>query len=109
MPTILSKQNFQTVLEGTDKLSLVLFKAEWSGACQILEPIYRELARSYRSQVSFFVIDAEAEKDLQDQFRIMDLPTILFFRSGQLIDHVVGLTSKNKLIAKIEDALSLLN
>jgi thioredoxin 1 len=109
MPTTLSKTNFQATLEQTKKLSLVQFKTEWSGACQILDPIYRELAKSYKGQVAFFIIDAEDEKELHDQYMILELPTILFFRSGQVIDQVAGLTSRNKLIAKIENALSPLN
>ena len=109
MPTTLSKTNFHSALEQTKKLSLVQFKTEWSGACQIIDPIYRELAKSYKGQVDFFTIDAEEEKELHNQYMIMELPTILFFRSGKVIDYVVGLTSKNKLIAKIENALALLN
>jgi thioredoxin 1 len=109
MPTTLSKMNFQTALDQTKKLSLVQFKTEWSGACQIIDPIYQDLAKSYKGLVDFFTIDAEAEKELHDRYAIVELPTILFFSSGQVIDHVIGLTSKNKLIAKIENALSLLN
>ena len=109
MPTTLSNTNFQTTLGKAKNLSLVQFKTEWSGACQIMDPIYRELAKSYKGQVQFFTIDAEAEKELQSQFMITELPTILFFCSGQVVDHAVGLVSKNKLIAKIENALSSLN
>lgn len=109
MLTTLSKTNFQSEIRGTKNLSLVQFKTEWSGACQIIDPVYRELAKSYNAQVNFFTVDAEKEKDLHREFGIRELPTILFFKSGQLIDHVIGLTSKNRLIAKIENALSPAN
>ena len=109
MPTTLSKLNFQSALAGAKSLSLVQFKTEWSGACQIIDPISRELAKSYRGQVDFFTIDAEAEKELHDEYAITELPTILFFRGGLVVDYAAGLISRNKLIAKIENALSFLN
>lgn len=90
-------------------LSLVQFKTEWSGACQIISPIYEELARSYKGAVSFFSIDVEEEKGVDKDFGVMEIPTILFFRNGNLVDHVVGLISKNMLIMKIENALAAVN
>jgi thioredoxin 1 len=109
MTTTLSKTNFQTALATTKNLSLVQFKTEWSGACQIIHQMCGELAKSYNGLVDFFQVDADTDKELQQAYGIQELPTILFFKSGHLIDHVAGLTSKNKLIAKIENALSSLN
>jgi thioredoxin 1 len=109
MPVTLSKTNFKTEIMKTNNLSVVQFKVEWSGACQIIDPVYKELSKSYKGQVNFFSVDADKERDLYREFGISELPTILFFKSGQLIDHAVGLTSKNKLIAKIENALATLN
>ena len=55
--------------------------------------------------VSFYMVDVKKEAGLAEQYGIMDLPTILFFKSGQLVDHVKGLVPKNVLIDKIETAL----
>ena len=109
MPITISKENFKTELFKTKKISVVQFTTEWSGACQIINPIYKDLAKSYRGQVNFFLVDADKEKELYHQYGIIELPTLLFFRSGSLIDHVVGLTSRNKIIAKIENALASIN
>jgi len=109
MPVKLSKTNFHIEVMKTKSLSVVQFKTEWSGACQIIDPIYKELSKSYKGQLDFFSVDADKERDLYKEFGISELPTILFFKSGQLIDHAVGLTSKNKLIAKIENAIATLN
>ena|SRR5882672_11168903 len=87
-------------------LSLVQFKTDWSGACQIISPVYEELAKSYKGTASFFSIDVEKEKGVDIDFGVTEYPTILFFRKGQVIDHVVGLTPKNVLITKIENALT---
>ncbi len=87
-------------------LSLVKFKTEWSGACQILEPVFNKLALTYKGLVNFFTIDVEVEKGVQEEYGIIELPTILFFSKGIIIDHTIGLISKNGLINKIENALA---
>ncbi|MBD0332458.1 MAG: hypothetical protein ICV66_07365 [Chitinophagaceae bacterium] len=102
-----SIENFKKEVIENSILSLVKFKTRWSGACQIIKPVYDELAKTYQGAVQFFSVDIEKEKTLHLEFGVTELPTILFFKGGQLIDHVVGLTSRNILIAKIENALSL--
>lgn len=90
-------------------LSLVQFKAEWNGASQIISMIYDDLARSYRGMADFHVVDFEAENEVSKAFGITEVPTILFLKGGQIIDHAVGLVPKNVLIAKIEAALNNTN
>jgi len=51
-------------------------------------------------------VDVETEKGIEKEYSIMELPTILFFRSGKIVDHAVGLTSRNILISKIENAIA---
>jgi thioredoxin-like negative regulator of GroEL len=109
MPTQLTNSNFNSIINTVKHLALVQFKTEWSGASQIIAPMYNELAKSYKGVVSFFMIDADVEKDLYHQYRIMELPTILFFRNGFLIDNAVGLVSKTMLKRKIEKALESFN
>lgn len=109
MPRPLSKQNFRTEIMKAKNLSVVQFRTEWSGACQIIDSIYKDLAKTYKGQVEFFSVDVDHEKELYDQYQVKELPTILFFKNDELVDHVVGLISKNKLIAKIENALASVN
>ncbi len=93
----------------TETLTLVLFRTEWNGACQIVSMIYRRLAKSYKDKAIFFTVDFEKEPFLSKEFGIAEVPTILFFKNGMLIDHAVGLTAKNVLISKIESALNPIN
>lgn len=88
-------------------LALVQFKTEWSGACQIILPIYEELAASYKGQAKFYTIDMEVQGSIGNEYGITELPTILFFRNGSIVDHVTGLAPKNVLIGKIENALTI--
>jgi thioredoxin 1 len=95
-------------LEATRKenLSLALFKTEWNGACQIVSLIYEDMAKLYHDEADFFTVDFEKETSLSKEFGIVEVPTILFFKNGALVDHAVGMTAKNLLIAKIESALN---
>lgn len=103
---MISKADFKREIIENGNLSLVQFKLEWSGACQIISPVYEELARSYRGLVNFFTVDVEKEAGLDDEYGIMELPTILFFDSGKVIDFVTGLAPRNVMIHKIENALA---
>ena len=105
----ISRKEFEKEVIDNHSLALVQFKIEWSGACQIISPIYEELAASYKGLASFYTVDVETEKGLDSEYGIQELPTILFFKSGRVIDHICGLTPKNVMISKIENALSELN
>jgi thioredoxin 1 len=106
MNRMISKKEFSKEVIGSMNVSLVQFKLEWSGACQIIAPVYEELANAYKGKANFFTIDVEKESGLDDEYGVMELPTILFFKSGKVIDHVTGLTSKKTMICKIENVLS---
>ena len=101
-----SQMNFNEKLSGGKPLSLIQFKKEWNGASQIISMIYDDLARSYQGIADFHVVDFEKESDLSRSFGVTEVPTILFIKGGEIVDHAVGLISKNILIAKIETALS---
>ncbi len=105
----ISKNEFKKELVNNRGLILVHFKKEWNGACQIISPIYEELSKSYKGQANFFTINVEAEPGIDHEFGIVEFPTILFFKCGDVVDHVAGLTPKNVMITKIEMALSELN
>lgn len=106
MNRTISRNEFRKEVIESITLSLVQFKIEWSGACQIISPIYEELAASYKGQANFFTVDVEEEPGLDNEYGVIELPTILFFKSGEVIDHVTGLTPKNVVISKIENALN---
>jgi len=61
--------------------------------------------RLTKDRLIFFTVDFEKEKKLVAELGIIEVPSILFFRSGRVVDHAAGLTSKNILISKIENAL----
>jgi thioredoxin 1 len=106
MNTKITVREFDQEVLKAGLLSIVQFRTEWNGACEIIAPIYEDLASSYKNVANFFTIDADKEKKVSSQFCINETPTILFFKNGNVIDYAIGLISKNILISKIETALS---
>ena len=101
----INKRDFDAKVISGASLSLVQFKEEWNGACQIVSMIYEDLARSYEGSAAFFTVDMETNNSLAKQYGVTEVPAILFFRNGKMVDHVIGLIPKNALISKIENAL----
>jgi thioredoxin-like negative regulator of GroEL len=103
----ISRDNFRKEVIESLLISLVQFKTEWNGVSHIIEPLYNDLAKSYHGVVNFYTVDIEKEPGLDYEYGVMELPTILFFKAGRVIDHAIGLTPKNVLISKIENAISI--
>ena len=101
----INKSNFKKQVIESRNLTLVQFKTEWNGACQIVSMIYNDLAKSYKGVADFYSVDVEKENELDNEYGISELPTILFFKSGEVIDYAIGLIPKDILISKIENAL----
>lgn len=101
-----SKASFNTEVIANKHLSLVQFRKEWNGASQIIEPVYNELASVYDGVVDFYTVDVDKDRGLDAEYGVNDIPTILFFKSGKIVDHAIGLTPKNELISKIENAIT---
>ncbi len=106
MNKITDKKSFtEKVLSGPG-LQVVKFYADWSGPCQMMLPIYNELAGIYNSAASFYFVDVDEALSLKKEMGIVEIPTILFYRNGEVIDFVTGLSSRNALIAKLENVLN---
>jgi thioredoxin 1 len=103
-PAIKGNYLKQEILENK-VLSVVIFELEWNGSCQIVAPILEDLATKYENTISFYKIDIDEEKEIAYEYGIMDLPTILFFQNGEVVDHIIGLTSKHIIQEKIEHVL----
>lgn len=106
MTKALSLKSFRTEVIESRALSLVQFKAEWNGTCQIMAPLFESLAVTYMKKANFFTVDVEENKLLETEHGVTGIPTILFFKNGKMIDHLAGLAPRNIIIEKIENALA---
>jgi thioredoxin 1 len=81
------------------------FWAEWCGPCRMVGPIVEELAAEYEGKVIIGKMDVDDNVETPTEYSIRNIPTILFFKDGQVVDKQVGATQKANLIAKIESLL----
>lgn len=96
--------NFNEVIKG-NKLVVVDFWAEWCGPCKMVGPIIDELANEYDGKVVIGKVDVDNNPDVTAQFGIRNIPTILFFKDGEVVDKQVGAVAKPALAQKIEQLL----
>ena len=104
MEVQITSENFETLKNG--QLPLVVdFWATWCGPCHMVGPIVAELAQEYDGRIVVGKCDVEENEDLAVEFGIRNIPTILFFKGGEVVDKVVGAQSKAKLDEKFKALL----
>ena len=104
MARTVTEDNFNEILnEG--KPVVLDFWAEWCGPCRMVGPIIDELASEYEGRVIIGKVDVDENDEITTQFGIRNIPTVLFFKDGQIIDKQVGAFPKAKYVEKIEQLL----
>jgi thioredoxin 1 len=100
----LNSSNFEaTIKEG---VSLVDFWAPWCGPCRMLTPTIDELANDYDGKATIAKVNTDEENEIATKFGIRSIPSILFFKDGELIDTMVGAQPKQALASKIDELLA---
>src|SRR6185503_14386782 len=102
----LSDSNFpEEVLKSATPV-VVDFWAEWCGPCKMIAPVLEELAREYDGKVKIGKVNIDEFQQLAIDYRINSIPTLLFFKNGQVADQVVGMRSKPDLKASFDRVLA---
>ena len=84
---------------------LVDFYATWCGPCKMMHPVIDDLAAEYDGKVVIGKLNVDENPDTCEQFGIMNIPTILFFKNGELVNRSVGYTPKPRLQPLVEGLL----
>ena len=96
--------NFQQEIQ-SGKPVVVDFWATWCGPCRFLSPIVEDLAQAYDGRVLIGKYDVDEGGDMAVEYGVRNIPTILFFKDGNLVDRHVGTTTREALAAKIDALL----
>jgi len=98
----LNQSNFDQTISESDVPVLVDFWASWCGPCRMIAPVLDEIAKEQGDNVRIVKIDVDANPEISNRFEIRNIPTLLFFKGGEVKDQVVGLTSKADLVSRLD-------
>ena len=103
MAIAVTDANFEQVVLKSDKPVVVDFWAEWCGPCKAISPIIDEVATEMEGKAIVTKCDVDACSETPMKYGIRNIPTLLFFKDGELKGKIVGATNKASIIAKIEE------
>jgi len=98
-------ETFEKEVLQADKLVMVDFWATWCGPCKIIAPVVEELAKEYEGRVNFVKVNTDENPDLASRYNIRGIPTLMFFKDGQIVDQLIGAVPKAQIKSKIDSLL----
>lgn len=97
--------NFDEMVLKSDKPVIVDFWAEWCGPCRMVGPIVKDISEEFSDKAVVAKVDVDSNPQISNKFGIRNIPTILYFKNGQVVDKQVGAVPKSVLVNKLEALL----
>ena len=104
MAKVATNDNFAEIL-ASGRPVLVDFWATWCGPCKVLSPTVDEIADEYEGKVEVVKCNVEDADAIAMKYRIMNIPALLYFKDGQVVDRTVGLVDKDDIVERLSKLL----
>jgi thioredoxin 1 len=99
--------NWDTEVIKAQGLVMIDFWAAWCGPCRMISPTVEELAKEYSGKIKVLKLNTDENSEIASRYKIMGIPTIMFFKDGNKLDQIVGVVPKQHLKAKIDSFLNI--
>ena len=100
----LTEDNFDSIV--SEGVTMVDFWAPWCGPCRMIAPVVEELAEEYEGKATIAKVNTDEQQGLAIRFGIRSIPSILFFKDGEVVDQMVGAASKDVFAQKLDAQLA---
>ncbi len=105
-PVNITDDSFDVEVLQSDKPVVVDFWATWCGPCKMIAPILEEVAAEMADKVKITKLDVDSNNKTAGKYNIMSIPSLLFFKNGEVVDQVVGAIPKAQLLSRLEKVLA---
>ena len=105
-PFEVTDANFQIDVLQSNKPVLVDFWAEWCAPCKVIAPAVHAVAQEFEGKLKVGKLDVDSNSNTPMQLGVLGIPSLILFKNGQEVERITGLTSKEKLVAKIKPHLA---
>ena len=105
MAQALTDSNFEEIVTNGELPVVVDFWATWCGPCRMISPIIDKMAEQYAGRVNVVKCNVDESTDIPMKFGIRNIPTLLFFKGGELAGKLVGAVPQAEIVKKIEELL----
>lgn len=100
-----TQDNFEKEVLKAKAPVLVDFWAEWCPPCRILTPVIEKLAKDYQGKIKIGKLNVDENQGVAEKYRVMSLPTLIFFKEGKIIDKLLGALPEGAIKKRLDELL----
>ncbi len=104
-PVEITDSNFEQIVVSSEKVAVLDLWAEWCGPCRMLDPHIEEMAEEFDGQAIIGKVNVDENPGIPQRYGVLNIPTVLFIRGGELLEKVVGAVPKRVLVKTLKKFL----